>query len=416
MSDKPDYIFPSKDIITEIAKATGLPSEIWLAWDLDRIEWLPQARGYNYDLIEEPWEVTRYKFPFGEDSSYSINIGPMTTAAFSRFPAIKLLGFATLLRTPDGLTTMVSIAEAAAISMSETHCQMLWIMMQLLEKGIKADEEEKTFSPYRWYEVSEDQYSTDIDSTIGDLANSSSQKQQDNPQGSNTQESPSEIPANECSPDNTLVNSALLLFDKKKSILSSSRHADTSDFSSRLLRGSAYAYGDYSIFKRLAEWLEFHLGGTASDNKEMYSTYAQTKKTPPAVNFLGRGPFYVQRQTREQNCGGCWRNKIKSGNVQNFTRNVTYAPGLRWRLASNFNFAISKRSPLSASRYLDNHEDGSLEPCHQAADFLLLTAAALWSLFDNDLERLPNCQCTLKTSKDYIQCRGKLDGWFIWHT
>jgi hypothetical protein len=56
-------------------------------------------------------------------------------------------------------------------------------------------------------------------------------------------------------------------------------------------------------------------------------------------------------------------------------------------------------------------------PFNNCKDGLMLTAAALWSLFNNSVERLPYCKCTFKSGAgDFIQCKRKVDNWFLWHT
>ncbi|MCJ1385892.1 hypothetical protein MMC17_009016 [Xylographa soralifera] len=45
-----------------------------------------------------------------------------------------------------------------------------------------------------------------------------------------------------------------------------------------------------------------------------------------------------------------------------------------------------------------------------------LTAACLWSLFDNSLRRVPCCRCTfISGGGDYLQCKQKSGQWLVWH-
>jgi len=64
-------------------------------------------------------------------------------AALQHLPAAQVLGHATLVRTPTRLTAIVSIVEAATASTDESYCQLLWVMINLLEKTFK--------SGGRWY-------------------------------------------------------------------------------------------------------------------------------------------------------------------------------------------------------------------------------------------------------------------------
>ena len=49
-------------------------------------------------------------------------------------------------------------------------------------------------------------------------------------------------------------------------------------------------------------------------------------------------------------------------------------------------------------------------------DSLALTAAALWSLFDNALDEKPGCKCTfIVPGGSFLQCRERWKGWLVWH-
>jgi hypothetical protein len=57
-------------------------------------------------------------------------------------------------------------------------------------------------------------------------------------------------------------------------------------------------------------------------------------------------------------------------------------------------------------------------PLETIEDGLLLSASALWALFDKSLERVYLCGCTFKAgSNDFIQCKAVLEGgeWILWH-
>ena len=60
-----------------------------------------------------------------------------------------------------------------------------------------------------------------------------------------------------------------------------------------------------------------------------------------------------------------------------------------------------------------------LQPYHLlsvAEDGLLLTAACLWSLFDNTLRRVHGCHCTFRSEGgDYLQYQYQQGVWFLWH-
>ena len=82
---------------------------------------------------------------------------------------------------------------------------------------------------------------------------------------------------------------------------------------------------------------------------------------------------------------GCWRKKIQGGVVLACRRDA----------ASNYSF----QPPVDAN------EDG-----------LVLTAAALWALFDDKLTPMPNCTCTFRSEGgDFLRCQGKVNDWYVWH-
>ncbi len=59
---------------------------------------------------------------------------------------------------------------------------------------------------------------------------------------------------------------------------------------------------------------------------------------------------------------------------------------------------------------------GKLEVPDEIHDCLVLTAGALWALFNNTLEPMPGCKCTFRSEDgNYITCIKRPDEWFIWH-
>jgi hypothetical protein len=76
-------------------------------------------------------------FDFG--GRHWIRIHENTIAALQRLPAAQVLGHARLIRTPTQLIAMVSIAEAATASMDESYCQLLWVMVQLIERTFRSN-------------------------------------------------------------------------------------------------------------------------------------------------------------------------------------------------------------------------------------------------------------------------------------
>ena len=92
---------------------------------------------------------------------------------------------------------------------------------------------------------------------------------------------------------------------------------------------------------------------------------------------------------------GCWRRKIIEANV--------------------FRNPISRRRhqcPWVPLHYLAPH------PFNETIqDGLMLTAAALWSLFDNSLQRIQNCTCSLESvGGNIIQSKVQRNNWLLWRT
>ena len=116
--------------IQDIVKATGLPPDIWHS---ARLQLTPKLQGHHYRLSENHL-LNDDNF----DNKYYdwIRIHENTIAALQRLPAAQVLGHATLVRNPTQLTAMVSIAEAATVSMDESYCQLLWVMVKAIEQTL----------------------------------------------------------------------------------------------------------------------------------------------------------------------------------------------------------------------------------------------------------------------------------------
>ncbi|MCJ1318451.1 hypothetical protein MMC15_003779 [Xylographa vitiligo] len=85
----------------------------------------------------------------------------------------------------------------------------------------------------------------------------------------------------------------------------------------------------------------------------------------------------------------CWRRKILQGRVLRVQKPIR-------RLI---------HMTATDNRWFSENEAG-----------LRLTAACLWSLFDNSLREVPCCSCTfISEGGDYLQCRQKKGQWLVWH-
>ena len=403
-------INPIKDIV----KTTGLPPHIWPS---SRARLTPNL-GCNYDLCND------YLFNnFDFDGLYRqwIRIHEKTIAALQCLPAEQVLGQATLVRTPTQLTAMVSIAEAASVSMDEEHCQLLWVMVKLIEKSIRSDG--KGYQYFRWkHEIS---YAEHLSRTLGSGRGMGlGEKNHDEPlmrvltelkelkeqqkelqhqleatrkqndemlrllralaQGSNQHGSPMQINIEEATRSRTTADKSTQKYYTPFSVPLCARKKDGQWFL------NVNNYGNESqAFLFLLDWLEAQLGGTSFKASTAFLQYINIGDE---TNFLERSKDLTAHSLKETS--GCWRKKVLRGNVLKIptVENAKGLPGL----------GLGEHGPF--------HNP-------ELSDCLILTAAALWSLFDHSLERMPNCQCTFRAaSKDFIQCRSKQDEWFIWHT
>ena len=139
-----------------------------------------------------------------------------------------------------------------------------------------------------------------------------------------------------------------------------------------------------SEFRFLIDWLELALGGRGFT-------------TPfPLLSSCIRLEDDNNSFLNPPEAHGCWRKKILAGNILGPIPPTPMKPS-----ASGDS---SKAQPFA-------------HPFPQSKDGLILSAAALWSLFDNALERVSNCTCTFKSAGgDFIQCKEKSGSWFLWHT
>jgi hypothetical protein len=396
--------------IQEIVEATGLPSEFWPSV---RPQLLPKLIGCNYQLSQN---YSLNDFGFNQSHYDWIKIHEKTIAALQRLPAAQVLGHATLVRTPTQLTAMVSIAEAATVSMDENYCQLMWVMMQLIEKALRSDG--KGYCYYHWqHEISYLEHITRhirldrneglgrelVGGLVQQLVEIKDQQQkiqdeleavrrQNNDilrllttisQGSHEQGSSTLVDAEVTTPSTAAKT-------PKKYYTPYSTQLGLRQKGGQWFLCSNKSGVESKAFAILIDWLEAQLGGTGSK--------ASSSSLPRWINLRDENKSHARSEILAANffkeTGSCWRQKILGGNVLELPipENVESSSGPELRKQGVF-------------------QDPRLSDC------LILTAAALWSLFDNSLERMPNCQCTFRAAGgDFIQCRSKQGRWFIWHT
>jgi hypothetical protein len=156
---------------------------------------------------------------------------------------------------------------------------------------------------------------------------------------------------------------------------------------------------EYQAFACLIDWLEARLGGVSFEPSGTWNMKSASA-APGSLDLGLENKMHAEGQAQamqvEKGTGCCWRKKILSGSVL-----ILYG----------------HLGAIASSETQSEEGIRSQLPRMVRDDCLLLTAAALWSLFDNSLERVPFCWCTFETADgDYIQCRQSEDGWLLWHT
>lgn len=238
---------------------------------------------------------------------------------------------------------MISIAEAATVSMDKNYCQLMWVMVQLIERTLKSDGR-----GYNWYSWKEEvSYAGHVRENL----------RLDRGEG--------------------LAQQFVEIKEQQRSTQLGMRKKD-----GQWLLCTNKSEVESKAFAVLIDWLEAQLGGTS---------FKASSSFPRCINLgdenksLARSEILALAANLKKQTSGCWRKKILSGNV----------------------LEMPKPEYVEGSSRLELGEQGSFKNT-EMSDCLILTAAALWSLFDNSLERMPNCQCTFRAaSKDFIQCRGK---------
>jgi hypothetical protein len=107
---------------------------------------------------------------------------------------------------------------------------------------------------------------------------------------------------------------------------------------------------------------------------------------PPSISVQARQLISVISEP-DIDRKGCWRQRIKAGIVLN-----------------------------SRSRTAGSFLDKVLEVPDEFLDCLVLTAGALWALFNNTLQPMSGCSCTFRSEDgNYITCVKRKGEWRIWH-
>lgn len=412
--------------IPEMVRVTGLPSEVW---PKNKIS-LDIKLGINYSIRDHS---TRYVSPHWN----GVAIPTTIIETLRDLPAAQTLGLATLIRLPSQVTVMVSIAEAANATMEESYCQLLWTLMCTIERMLRNLDKNGEVGAYYFHwqrEISFEEHIRRKRQEYRGLEELEYRSLDDrgyrksNDQGYRKSDDDSRLPLElkELRLEQSHIRHELQTIQQQnqeilqllRKISSRSQYeshslgkqAEQSDIApietTQTLSEKYYKDCSSTLYlKRLQEqwifcvdpllpeaeaftflldWLAINLGGTVrrawpvglhcisvdTENRSSLSSGESAKSSPLSNN--------------------CWRNKIRRGNI------------------------FSATSISRASEYSSREE--TLLPYPYMSGSLTLTAAALWTLFDNALKRAPGCHCTFQAaSKEYLQCRSKQGKWLIWH-
>lgn len=446
-----DYSSP----IATIREATGLPLEIWPT--IPSLQ-APRDGIVGYKLGETVDGIDCW------GNSHWIRVHDRTISALQSLPAAQVLGQSVLVRTESKFTAMVSIAEAAYVLLGEAHSSLLWVLLEYIERELRAhsandqrwasrvmkrkeislvehimklrsaNDEERIWEEYqeglreeRWNERSREtrgvlsmlknpeQLGKSSESGISDQIAQIEHEQTifgaklDSIQEQNEQifhglkalsgnsvfaidllsgmKSGEEATRTSSGPVSTMTEDRRYYEDTSEFILS----LEKDDKQLLILTDNSPAI--YVLVDMLA-WIEVALGGrgfttTSSFLSQCIRLEDDNHHSLEKVDLPSENPRVAQ---------ACWRKKILCGNVL--------------RLSSSVATATSRKATGGTSHGIQPLS----HPFPESKDGLLLTGAALWSLFDNAVERIPHCNCTFITEGgDFIQCKSRSGKWFLWH-
>lgn len=310
---------------------------------------------------------------FNSRPSASILASPSTVAELRNGSVMQLLGQAVLIRDWRRHTLMTTIAEAAFVQLNG-----IYELLECILVAIKYTLSKDQASVRQAFELN---YTKD--SFLKSFTYQSSQS------GLPLQPSP-EVPELKYTKDQLFRDRRKRPSDSGSQSEASTEHISVSSlFTVGLLNTEVYLEipGSNADIKTVLLWVNAALSGQLAPKDQ----FSLSEFGMVSLDLLSEKP---------SSASGCWRRKIRAGTVLWDTR----------------------KSPLSG------HYN---RPFPAAADGLVLTAAALWSLFDNSLERIPGCLCTFRSEGgDHLVCRQKKktgayddDGevreeretWLLWH-
>ena len=416
-------------LIATIVEATGLPPETWSVIPPLQTREVSHTLGpaYTDSMMEYP--------------SYNrVQLRHRTISALQNLPVAHILGQGVLIRTETKFTALVSIAEAAFVLLGKTYSDLLWAMLEFSGQELRADaanekrlygivhvrEEITEAEELRRQERAREMNrrmgkgrkrlgkESDTSEELSDLRLEQKKlvEKLDSIQEQNKQmlQLLKEAIQGGTQADKTLT-ARLEGRVGKLGTVASPTLGETGDKSSETVPYMAGNHPKYyktsslllylrrndakwfiltpnskAEFSFLADWLEVALGGRGfATSSSLLSGCIRLEDE--------NEPFWredIHQSSTPKVIHGCWRKRIVSGNI------LGLAPSMAAKVLGKESFSC---------------------PFPQCEDGLLLSAAALWSLFDNALERMLHCKCTFRSeSGSFIQCKAKSGKWFLWHT
>ncbi|KAL9607641.1 MAG: hypothetical protein Q9167_007464 [Letrouitia subvulpina] len=339
-------------VVEKMASITGLPKEIWPS----PAPLQHVSRRLHFKLDELGTVLSKCKDKIGVEG---LRCHPKTLQAIEKLPAAHVIGQSVLMRLSFGVTTMTTIAEAACATFGSGLAELLWVILQVLERSMRPPNNvrEKQYF-YLW-----DDEITVHPSQLHTAASEQHQVQL---------------------PREKSQSSHQRYFTSWGSYIETARTWD-GDW----ILYSGRSHEDET--RLMLDWIEYALGGwdfeRLSRTQYMKIGRLETEKTIP----LPTSPPILK---------DCWRQKITSGNVHILASQPE-------KIRSN---------PESHKEVKDDARDITYMISRHFPGSLVLTAAALWSLFDNILEENPRCKCTfIVQGGAYLQCREQWKGWLVWH-
>ena len=364
--------FDLNDVLQEMADKTGLPSEIWPSP-------APLQRVSRRLLFRLDGKTIERGPPFDENDALPYH--PNTVQAVEKLPAAHVLGQAVLTRLSSGVTTMTTIAEAVCATFGSELAELLWVIIQILEIYMRPPHGRHEWEQYsyRWYEdITQQQYPYP----------KSIRQRQDNM-------------AARLDVIARLNAESLGLAAKQyrdgQSPLSPHHRFNTyrshiKAEKSKIGGWMLYSHGSHrDETMLLLDWLEIALGG---------NDFVRLSNAPYLHVYHLEDEDVKLPSTSLPILHNCWRRKLTSGNVHSLLQPSWTTPNVPNPHENSKDDAPGLAYMLS-QRYPDS---------------LALTAAALWSLFDNHLEPIPGCKCTFVVPGGaHLQCREEWEEWLIWH-